>query len=101
MYPELSPQGRYHLHGKIKFKKNSSIVLFYLNLADLKDVAMEIDTIKDMDIWEKYCTKQSNLHKYLIKYMSITVPYVYTARVDRSIVDILSAGDAHRSKIIK
>lgn len=59
---ELSRAGRLHYHGKIKIL---NIINFYIqDLPHLADEGViEIDTIKDSEVWEKYCHKQELLMK--------------------------------------
>ncbi len=60
LYPEISPIGRYHWHGRLWVH---NILSFYLYvIPKLKDkFTFEIDTISEDDVWKIYCTKQSHL----------------------------------------
>lgn len=57
---ELSPRGRLHMHGTIRFTSRRGVYNFYLNdiYSLLKTSQVEIDTIKDPKIWYDYCNKQ-------------------------------------------
>jgi len=60
LYGEVSPTGRLHMHGYINFETYKKKLNFYIDyLHYLQDNYMyEIDTIKDMSIWQAYCAKQ-------------------------------------------
>lgn len=60
--PEASSQGKIHYHGKIKIKH---ILNFYLlDLPHIKHYgSVEIDTIKDMSVWDAYMLKQEKIMK--------------------------------------
>jgi len=62
LYPEISSTGKWHFHGTIQL---TNIINFYLYDVPLMQElgAIEIDTIKDLDIWMAYCTKQAELMK--------------------------------------
>jgi len=62
IYPEISSTGKWHFHGTITI---TDIMNFYLYDVPLMQAlgAIEIDTIKDLDIWLAYCTKQAELMK--------------------------------------
>ncbi len=51
---------RLHAHGTIQFKTNKHIARFLLiNYYKLLRIAsVDIDTISDLSVWKKYCTKQ-------------------------------------------
>lgn len=57
VYVEISPHGRVHFHGVIGILDRWE---FYLNLVPrIEDrYTIEIDTIKDENVWLKYCQKQ-------------------------------------------
>lgn len=61
---EISPTGRLHFHGSIRFKNQKSILKFYLN--DIRFLTLhnqiELDTITDNKVWSDYCHKQE-IHK--------------------------------------
>ena len=59
-YIEVSPQGRLHLHGRLKFKNKKSIMEFYVSTIRFLVLhnQIELDTIKDEDTWNNYITKQ-------------------------------------------
>lgn len=60
LYMEVSKEGRLHFHGTIQIK---DILNFYLiSIPFMRDnMTYEIDTIKDLAEWLKYCTKQAHL----------------------------------------
>lgn len=57
LYLEISSQGRLHFHGYIMIK---DIPKFYYDTVPdmVKHASIEMDTIKDTEVWEKYCRKQ-------------------------------------------
>lgn len=59
LYLESSPTGRFHFHGIIRFT-NLKHYLFMLNKLN-ENASYEVDTIKDLTVWMKYCTKQYTL----------------------------------------
>lgn len=60
---EISPTGRLHFHGTLKFRNNDQIYRFYLdNVHKLTTMCMlEIDTIDDIKVWNKYISKQQQI----------------------------------------
>lgn len=74
-YPEISPKGRFHLHGWTWFNDYRSIVEFYMDyLPQLqKRAAYEFDELNDPDRWSTYCTKQKAFHDVftLLTYHSV------------------------------
>ncbi len=75
LYPELSCVGQLHYHGTIRFKNTSKVFLFYRSLYGITDLAIELDTIDDPDVWTRYCTKQIKYKKIYKRYLS---PYKLT-----------------------
>ncbi len=60
---EASPIGKVHLHGTITFKDLKHIHIYNKKINKYpKNVAMEIDTIKDTAFWMNYILKQSKYH---------------------------------------
>jgi len=64
LYPEYSPKGRFHWHGRIKIHNkiifySSSIphILKYSKIV-IKDITSNIE-------WSEYCMKQEELHEYI------------------------------------
>lgn len=57
-YMEQSRYGRPHLHGRICFCSPESIVWFFGELHTWL-AHYELDSIKDIKVWDEYCTKQS------------------------------------------
>lgn len=73
MYLEISPTGRYHFHGIIKIK--NVLNFFVHDLYRLKQIGTyEIDTIKDLEVWTKYCSKQDYLIKDIFRGMVYNNP---------------------------
>lgn len=72
--PELSPGLRWHYHGQIKIQEIMKFYIYDLPLLR-ENGSYEIDTIKDLEIWTAYCSKQEELMKPITKEMSI--PYLY------------------------
>lgn len=66
VYMEISRTGRLHFHGIITFNTTNDIRQFYIEAIHnlLKQCTIEIDTIKDMDIWRTYITKCQSLIKW-------------------------------------
>lgn len=63
LYVEVSPVGRLHLHGKMRFNNKSTIIRWYISqIHKLGKVShFEIDTIEDMKIWDEYIKKQYHI----------------------------------------
>lgn len=63
LYLELSPAGRLHWHGKIRFRNKERLIKFYMDDINKlnKILIFEIDTIKDKDVWDTYIQKQYSL----------------------------------------
>lgn len=55
---------RVHFHGQIQFKGRGSLLQFLLVIMPLmlKTAIIEVDTMKDPEIWKQYCTKQQWLY---------------------------------------
>lgn len=68
LHPELSPRGRLHFHGTILFKTEKAIKLFYMDAIHvmLRRSQIEMDTIKDAEVWDTYCKKQSKYFDWVI-----------------------------------
>jgi len=56
---EISSRGRLHYHGRINIVNIISFICA-LRMISLHGT-YEIDTIKDKEIWDNYCVKQSKL----------------------------------------
>jgi hypothetical protein len=71
LYLEVSPTGRYHFHGKLVLLDYND----YINFLEImnKQHHYEIDTIKDMDVWDLYIKKQRKIFEYLY---TTKVPYL-------------------------
>lgn len=63
IHMEISRKGRLHFHGIIKFCKIEHVLYFYLNKINewLSYFQIEMDTIADLDVWNKYCIKSNHL----------------------------------------
>lgn len=63
LYVDVSRNGRIHWHGTIRFKTRLSIKEFYTEIIHelLTKHQIEMDTIKDLEIWLSYCTKVKHL----------------------------------------
>lgn len=74
MVPEISPKGRLHYHGTIRFTAHRDIFSFYYNILPVlaEDCSIEIDTIKDINEWNKYIIKQQ---RYSFIYHEELMPY--------------------------
>ncbi len=69
LYPELSPRGRLHYHGIVRFKTHKQCVDWYFRRQHIDGINISLDTIKDKAIWLKYITKQrSYLDKLITPY---------------------------------
>ncbi len=75
LYPELSPTGRLHYHGTVRFKTIKQIVDWYFLRHKIGGVNISLDLIKDKDVWDKYIRKQ---HSYMKPHCK---PYRLTPRV--------------------
>lgn len=64
LFTEVSPRGRLHFHGTIKFKSNEHLLDFYIYTIPhlLKSNQIEIDTIKDPKVWDEYKRKQQKFN---------------------------------------
>lgn len=63
---EITGCGRLHWHGTIKFVHDIGMARFYVEQIKqilLDRAIVEIDTIKDLEIWGEYCRKQYNKFK--------------------------------------
>lgn len=59
---EISPMGRFHYHGKIKFKTETPIYFYSNGVREFASKgSLKIDTISDMDVWEDYMCKQLHI----------------------------------------
>jgi len=60
---DVSRNGRIHWHGTICFKYRTSLKEFYSEIIHelLTKHQIEMDTIKDLDIWTTYCNKVKHL----------------------------------------
>lgn len=65
LYHELSCMGKWHLHGYIIIEKPMEFTLFDLKYLKA-DATMEIDTIGNPEVWEKYVMKQQPLMQQLL-----------------------------------
>lgn len=76
LYPELSPKGRFHLHGWIWFNTDKEIIEFYLDyLPQLqRKCSYEMDELNDVSVWTKYCLKQSSFHNIFTVFTYYAVP---------------------------
>lgn len=61
LYLESSPTGRFHFHGIIKIYNLKQYIFMLIKLNE--NASYEVDTIKDLDVWMQYCTKQYTLMK--------------------------------------
>lgn len=88
LYHELSPGAKWHYHGVITITE--VINFFIFDVFELKKLgAFEIDTIKDLDIWMTYCTKQRAILEPFMK--SLRVPYIITEKTKDIAIDALCA----------
>lgn len=60
LYGEVSPTARLHLHGWFNFETYKKKLNFYIDYLHYlqSNYMFEIDTIKDFNVWEQYCSKQ-------------------------------------------
>lgn len=63
LYMEISRNGRLHFHGTINFTTIESIRHFYIcKVHEWQEYyQMDMDTIKDPQIWNEYCTKSKSI----------------------------------------
>ncbi len=80
LYPELSPKGRLHYHGIVRFKDYQQVFDWYYSYHKIEGLMLSLDTIGDDDKWDKYIKKQ---YKYLHK---IIKPYILTPKVMNKLV---------------
>lgn len=70
LYPELSPTGRLHYHGVLTVI--DTIQFLWHDVQIIREHAQcEIDTIKEMKVWEEYISKQYHLMKEYIEILHI------------------------------
>lgn len=64
LYPELSPMGRFHVHGTIKIKDPVQFCLIHVpHLTNRGTLVLK--PLTNEDEWEKYCNKQALFHAYV------------------------------------
>ncbi len=73
---EISKTGKLHTHGTITFNTDQNIFLFYRNIREA-DIAIEIDTIDDVDKWMCYCLKSGKFHKVIEDLYKLSPIVVY------------------------
>lgn len=72
LYPELSKVGKLHVHGLIKFYTPESVMEVYNNIYNtMGKIAIEIDTIDNIETYLTYCKKQSKFMKPYCKSANI------------------------------
>lgn len=91
-YPEISRNGRLHLHGTIKFLTYLSISEFYLQFLNYP-YSIEIDSIDDNKIWDEYILKSKHImkplcDKYYLDYRIQTKPIL----IQNTILESLNEG---------
>ncbi len=73
LFPELSPTGRLHFHGLIKFK--NPFYFYYRVLPKLiSHGTVVIKEIEDFECWTTYIQKQS---KIFIKGLTLRLPFTF------------------------
>lgn len=70
---DVSRAGRVHWHGTIIFVHYDNIKDFYLEYIHsiLEHHTVEIDTIKDIEVWNKYCNKTIHLYNVTVSTVDI------------------------------
>lgn len=76
MYPELSPKGRLHYHGIVKFTSLKKIIAWYFQGQHIKGFNISLDTITDSKKWKKYIKKQYKHMKPVCKIYKLTTKLV-------------------------
>lgn len=80
LHPEFSKMARYHFHGIVRIK---DITMFYL--LDLPKLipfgTIEMDHVKDPDVWLMYCTKNQDLMERIVRCTDINLPYRIDTRI--------------------
>lgn len=65
LYPEVSAQGRFHFHGTMIVKDTAKF--YYFDVPRIvQHYSCEMDTIKDIDVWMNYCSKQQSFMQDLV-----------------------------------
>jgi len=64
LYPELSKNGRFHLHGLIRIKDPVQWCLIHVHHLTNRGT-MVIKAIDELDNWNKYIQKQVTLHRFI------------------------------------
>jgi len=66
LYPEISGKGRIHFHGRIRIHDITDFFIY--GVYKLFNIGhIEIDTISDSEVWEKYITKSKSYMEDLLK----------------------------------
>lgn len=99
---EISRTGRIHMHGYIKFK---DIAGFYLRDVPqmLQGAEIEIDTIEDHCVWEKYVMKSNvMLSGYATKINNNTLPQpeIVPSLEHEGIVELMKRDPISKSSVI-
>lgn len=76
IWPELSPKGRFHVHGIIRVTDKINFYLYCVP-ALLSRGTLVIKEIEDPLIWEEYCKKQSELHEHISENTVFVIPLEY------------------------
>lgn len=72
LYPELSPSGRLHYHGRVRFNNYEQVVSWYFTHHKINGLNISLDTISDSKIWTKYILKQKKLLKPIMETYKLT-----------------------------
>lgn len=85
LYIELSKKGRLHMHGTIEI---TDVFGFYMRAIPYlcSHTQIEMDTIKDITIWNSYCTKQKLLFKDRNNVITSKIPTITTTPLSEWIV---------------
>lgn len=83
LWPELSPKGRFHVHGKIRVVDKINFYSYCVP-ALLSRGTLVIKLIEQEDEWNKYCTKQSEYHEYLNENTVHVIPLEYTTNYTKN-----------------
>lgn len=83
LWPELSPKGRYHVHGFLRIIDPNCFYMFtihsWLNKGTVVIKRQSEACIHDINgklcMWEDYCKKQEQFHKYVIQKLAYKLPF--------------------------
>lgn len=85
LHMEISRTGRLHFHGTISFNSYETITRFYKCHIHqwLEWGHINIDTIKDKEVWKTYCEKSKNIINEVLETSKIIKRY-HKVKIDKN-----------------